>query len=153
MFQRVTEVFDLRHLIGSTPQATVFQAAFCFLPANVIQAVRGYVAQTQKCEPEEISTQLLFEDVVEELTAWHKFLSAAQTVEWLRDGVETAEQVIAYLQERLAPTWKVRWRKAKTKKSPKEKPPTQYLKGGHSSVYRIQRNLHELSSEPDQTKP
>jgi hypothetical protein len=24
----------------------------------VIQAVRGYVAQTQKCEPEEISTQL-----------------------------------------------------------------------------------------------
>jgi hypothetical protein len=28
LFQRVTEVFDLRHLIGTAPPATVFQAAF-----------------------------------------------------------------------------------------------------------------------------
>ena len=153
MFQRVTEVFDLRHLIGGTPQATVFQAAFCFLLSNVTQTIRSYVAQTQECQPEEISTQLLFEDVVEELTAWHKFLSVAQTVEWLGDGLQTAEQVMAYLRGRLAPTWKARWRKARTKKSPKEKPPTRYLHGGHSSVYRIQRNLHELSSDPDQTNP
>jgi hypothetical protein len=153
MFQRVTEVFDLRHLIGGTPQATVFQAAFCFLLSNVTQTIRSYVAQTQECQPEEISTQLLFEDVVEELTAWHKFLSVAQTVEWLGDGLQTAEQVMAYLRERLAPTWKARWRKARTKKSPKEKPPTRYLHGGHSSVYRIQRNLHEISSDPDQTNP
>jgi len=151
MFQRVTEVFDLRHLIGSTPQATVFQAAFCFLLSNVIQTIRSYVAQTQECQPEELSTRLLFEDVVEELTAWHKFLSAAQTVEWLEDGLTTAEQVMAYLRERLAATWKARWRKAKAKKPPKEKPPTRYLHGGHSSVYRIQRNLHELSSDPAQT--
>jgi Transposase DDE domain len=151
MFQRVTEVFDLRHLIGSTPQATVFQAAFCFLLSNVIQTIRSYVAQTQECQPEEISTRLLFEDVVEELTAWHKFLSVAQTVEWLEDGLTTAEQMMAYLRERLAPTWKARWRKAKAKKPPKEKPPTRYLHGGHSSVYRIQRNLHEFSSDPDQT--
>jgi hypothetical protein len=151
MFQRVTEVFDLRHLIGSTPQATVFQAAFCFLLSNVIQTIRSYVAQTQECQPEEISTRLLFEDVVEELTAWHKFLSVAQTVEWLEDGLTTAEQVMAYLRQRLAPTWKARWRKAKAKKPPKEKPPTRYLHGGHSSVYRIQRNLHEFSSDPDQT--
>ncbi len=41
LFQRVTEVFDLRHLIGTTPAATVFQAAWCFLLANVIQTVRG----------------------------------------------------------------------------------------------------------------
>ncbi len=153
MFQRVTEVFDLRHLIGSTPQATVFQAAYCFLLSNVIQAIRNYVAESQGCEPEEVSTQLLFEGVVEELTAWCKFLSVAQTMEWLRDGVKTAEQVLAYLRKRLAPTWNARWRKAKTKKSPKEKPPTRYLKGGHSSVYRIQRNLHELSPDPGQTNP
>jgi hypothetical protein len=153
MFQRVTEVFDLRHLIGSTPQATVFQAAFCFLLSNVIQAIRNSMAETQECQPEEISTQLLFEDVVEELSAWHKFLSVAQTLEWLGDGVKTPEQVMAYLRERLAPTWKARWRKAKAKKPPKEKPPTRYLHGGHSSVYRIQRNIHELSSDPAQTNP
>lgn len=153
LFQRVTEVFDLRHLIGGTPQATVFQAAFCFLLSNVIQAIRNYVAEAQACEPEEISTRLLFEDVVEELTAWHKFLSVAQTVEWLGNGVETAEQVMAYLRERLTPTWKARWRKAKVKKPPKEKQPTRYLHGGHSSVHRIQRNLHELSPDPAQTNP
>jgi hypothetical protein len=153
MFQRVTEVFDLRHLIGSTPQATVFQAAFCILLSNVIQAIRNYVAETQGCKPEEVSTQLLFEDVVEELTAWHKFLSVPQTLEWLGDGVTTSEQVTAYLRERLAGAWKERWRKAKAKKPPKEKPPTRYLLGGHSSVYRIQHNLHELSMDPDQTNP
>jgi len=49
LFQRVTEVFDLRHLIGSTPQATVFQAAFCLLLSNVIQTVRGYVAESRTC--------------------------------------------------------------------------------------------------------
>jgi hypothetical protein len=107
----------------------------------------------RRSQPEEISTRLLFEDVVEELTAWHKFLSVARTVEWLGGGLTTAEQVMAYLRERLAPTWKARWRKAKAKNPPKEKPPTRYLHGGHSSVYRIQRNLHELSSDPDQTNP
>jgi len=150
LFQRVTEVFDLRHLIGSTPQATVFQAAFCFLLSNVIQTVRGYVAEAKTCRPETISTQLLFEDAVEELTSWHKFLSVGQTVEWLGSEVKTREQVMAYLRERLAKTWNARWLKATPKKSPKKKPTTQYLKGGHSSVYRIQRGLHEVSSDPAQ---
>jgi hypothetical protein len=147
LFQRVTEVFDLRHLIGCSPQATVFQAAFCFLLSNVIQAVQGYVAETQQCAPERISTKLLFEDVVEELTAWHKFLPVALTLEWLDDGVKTAEQVREYLRQRLAGAWKKRWWKAKAKPSAKQKPTTQYLKGGHSSVYRIQRGLHEVSPD------
>jgi len=34
VFQQITEVFALRRLIGSTPQATVFQAAFCLLLYN-----------------------------------------------------------------------------------------------------------------------
>jgi hypothetical protein len=150
LFQRVTEVFDLRHLIGSTPQATVFQAAFCFLLSKVIQTVRGYVAEAQACAPETISTPLLFEDVAEELTAWHKLVSVADTLAWLRDGVTSREQVRAYLRARLAGTWKERWRKAPPQKPPQKKPPTRYLKGGHSSVYRIQRGLHEVSSDPAQ---
>src|SRR3954452_3175229 len=150
LFQRVTEVFDLRHLIGGTPQATVFQAAFCFLLSNVIQAIRNYVAEAQACKPEEISTRLLFEDVVEELTVWHKLLSVPQTVEWLGDGVKTWAKVMAYLRERLAGAWKKRWRKAKARTPAEEKPPARYLRGGHSSVYRIQRNLHELSPQPQQ---
>jgi hypothetical protein len=149
LFQRVTEVFDLRHLIGSSPQATVFQAAFCFLLSNVIQAVRGYIAEAQQRAPETISTPLLFEAVVEELTSWHQFVSVAQTVEWLGDGVRTAAQVQSYLQARLAATWQRRWQKAKTRPR-RPKPATQYLKGGHSSVDRMQRGLHQVSSDPAQ---
>src|SRR5439155_1016340 len=142
LFQRVTEVFDLRHLIGTTPQATVFQAAFSFVLSNVIQAVRNYLAEAQRRLPETISTQLLFEDITEELTAWHKFLGPQQTLAWLGDGFATAAQVRAYLRERLAGVWSKRWEKAPTK-ARKPSPKRRYLKGGHSSVYRIQRGLHE----------
>jgi hypothetical protein len=44
MFQQVTEVFRLQRLIGGTPQATVFQCAFCLLLYNVIQVMRAQVA-------------------------------------------------------------------------------------------------------------
>jgi Transposase DDE domain len=40
VFQQITEVFALRRLIGSTPQATVFQAAFCLLLYNMVQVLR-----------------------------------------------------------------------------------------------------------------
>jgi hypothetical protein len=148
LFQRVTEVFDLRHLIGTAPQATVFQAAFCLLLSNVIQAVRNYLAEAQRRLPETISTQLLFEDVAEELTVWHKFLTLAATLEWLDDQVKTVAQVRAYLRRRLAGVWNPRWQKAPTK--PRlPRPPRQYLKGGHSSVYRIQHGLHEFIPVPE----
>jgi hypothetical protein len=146
LFQRVTEVFDLRHLIGTTPQATVFQAAFSFVLSNVIQAVRNYLAAAQRRVPETISTQLLFEDIQEELTAWHKFLGPQQTLAWLRDEVRTAAQVQAYLRQRLAGVWSERWQKAPTQKRA-PRPKRQYLKGGHSSVYRIQRGLHEFGPD------
>jgi len=149
LFQRVTEVFDLRHLIGTTPQATVFQAAFCFVLSNVVQTVRNYLAEAQRRLPETISTQRLFEDLTEELTAWHKFLTPAQTRAWLGNGVRTAAQVQAHLRRRLAGLWDQHWQKAPTKRRP-PRPPRQYLKGGHSSVYRIQHGLHECA--PDSTK-
>lgn len=143
LFQRVTEVFDLRHLIGTAPQATIFQASFCLVLSNVIGVVRNYLAEAQERLPETISTALLFEDIAEELTAWHKFLTPVQTLAWLDGGVETAAQVMAYLRRRLAGVWNARWLKAPTKKrSPARK--REYLKGGHSSVYRIQRGLHEI---------
>lgn len=41
VFQQITEVFELRHLIGSTPQATVFQAALCLAVYNTLQLIRG----------------------------------------------------------------------------------------------------------------
>jgi hypothetical protein len=76
-------------------------------------------------------------------------VDAPTTLAWLDDGVPTAAQVQAYLRRRLAGCWKACWQKAPTR--PRQpKGATQYLKGGHSSVDRIQRGLHKIS--PDQNK-
>src|SRR5207237_1896373 len=71
VFQQVTEVFALRHLIGSAPQATVFQASLCMVIYNVLQLLRGYVA-TGRAEPvplDELSTEKIFADLQEELVS------------------------------------------------------------------------------------
>ncbi len=40
MFGKVTEVFHLERLIGSTARATVFQAAFYFLLSSMMEVMR-----------------------------------------------------------------------------------------------------------------
>lgn len=141
MFQQVTEVFHLGHLIGTSPRATVFQAAFCFLVYNMIQVVKAYIAEgqidEQKMEPREISTENLFYDVHQELISWNKVLTTKQTVEIL-STTWTPAQTKRRLRELLVGLWSDLWRKApsNTHRAP---PPTgkDYLKGGHSSVFRI----------------
>lgn len=63
VLQQSTEVFALQRLIGSTPQATVFQAAFCLVLYNMGQVVRGYIAAARpeprawqrRCRPSRFS--------------------------------------------------------------------------------------------------
>jgi len=45
VFQQITEVFELRHLIGRAPGAAVFQAALCLVICNILQVLRGYAAR------------------------------------------------------------------------------------------------------------
>ena len=59
----MTEVFALQHLIGSSPEAAVFQAGFCLLLYNLVQTLRSYVAQESRRSPRTISSELLFRDV------------------------------------------------------------------------------------------
>jgi hypothetical protein len=143
MFQRVTEVFHLKALIGSTPQATVFQAAFCFLLYNMIQVMRAYIAEGQEMEPQEISSENLFYDVHQELVSWNKVLRAGETV-LLLSTTWTAAQVIHRLRVLLTGVWSECWRKARsnTHRSP---PQTgkRYLEGGHTSVYRLLKQARE----------
>ena len=42
MFQVITAVVPLQHLIGSTPPGTRFQLAWCLWWYNLIQVVRGH---------------------------------------------------------------------------------------------------------------
>ncbi|HEY2156845.1 MAG TPA: transposase, partial [Isosphaeraceae bacterium] len=71
VFQQMTEVFALGRLIGSTPQAAIFQAAFCLLLYNMIQVVRSYLAEAGPvgCQVEDLSSEQIIIDVRRQLIA------------------------------------------------------------------------------------
>jgi len=146
MFQQVTEVFHLRSLISSSPRATVFQASFCFLLYNVIQVMKAYIAEGQQMSPREISSEMLFEDVHRQLTAWTEILDETATVALL-STTWTAAQVVRRLQLLLHSQWSELWRKTKNKKAPPPHPKKQYPKGGHTSVYRVIRDARRAAAK------
>jgi hypothetical protein len=146
VFQQITEVFHLEHLIGTTPEGTLFQLAFCLLIYNVIQVVRGYVAVAAKRAPETISVELLFDDVQRDLVALHEVLDVAEITE-LFTSVPTVAQVRQQLTRLLGNVWTDRWIKAPSRK--RQPSPTQ-TKGQHTSVYRLlnQHRQQKLKVHP-----
>jgi Transposase DDE domain len=134
-FQRITEVFDLRNLIGGTPEATVYQASFCLLLYNVIVVARGYVAEAEQLPAEEISLGELFSDVQRQLIAWNEVLKVEETVTLLQG--QPAEPIQERLRALLGGVWTERWRKTPKRKRQPIKKQTEYLEGGHSSVFRL----------------
>jgi hypothetical protein len=133
IFQQVTETFSLSHLIGSSPKATLLQLAYCLLLYNLIQVIKGYIAEDGKVLVSMVSTFYIFNDVRRELLAW-----AYHT-----DGIcphthRDAEMMRNRLRELLRGKWNpITYKKASDKK-PRGKPkPKKRLHGGHTSVQRI----------------
>lgn len=140
VFQEVTEVFGLSHLIGTTPQATIFQFAFCVLLYNILQVQRAYIAQAQQRQAREISSEKLFADVRDDLIAWSRFVGASATPHLIRAGADAA-MVRARLHQLLRKQWKTRWSKAPPRRNRPPKrcngpQPGQHY-GRHASVHRI----------------
>jgi hypothetical protein len=135
VFQQITEVFHLQTLIGTTPQGTVFQLAFCLLLYNLVQVGRAYVATTQARPTTTISTELLFADVHRQLVALTE-LVPAPCIEMLFAPLPSVECLREQLTHLLAPVWTPRWLKAPAKKR-KVPPPRTPLRGNHTSVYRL----------------
>jgi hypothetical protein len=133
VFQKVTEVFGLQRLIGGTPQANIFQLAFCLVLYNLLQLVRAYVAEAHQREADTISLEKLFEDVTDELIAWNRVIEPATTVALFAEPPPLA-QLRHRLQTLLATVWTERWLKAPTKKRGE---PAKKRKRTHGSVYRI----------------
>jgi hypothetical protein len=136
VFQQVSEVFHLLHLIGSTPQAVVFQGAFCMVLYNLLQVVRAIVADTQDCPVSDLSCEKLFVDLTDELIALRKFSTAQDLAAAIPLRAQGIADLRGYLHACLAQAWTKRWRKAKPKKyrPPQTKPKT---KGGHLSIHRV----------------
>lgn len=142
MFQKVTEVFQLQTLIGSSPRATVFQASFCFLLYNITQVIRAYIAEGVDREVNTISLELLFYDVHRQLTAWNEVLKPKHTVELL-STTWTPAQVVRRLQQLLHGNWSDRWIKSPSnthKNVAKQR--DEYSSGGHISVFRVMQEAH-----------
>lgn len=135
VFQQITEVFHLQALIGTTPQGTVFQLAFCLLLYNLLQVVRAYVATAQARPPETISTELLFADVQRQLVALTE-LVPPPAVEPLFEPLLSPDRLGERLSQLLGTVWTPRWLKAPAKKP---KPPTARtaIRGNQTSVYRL----------------
>lgn len=145
VFQDVTVVFGLRKLIGSTPEATAFQAAFCMVVYNAIMVVKSYIAAVQP-EPlsvDDVSNQMLFTSIVKQLTAISELVPAASLAELIAPP-PTAEAARAYLQARLTGQWETGWKKARNKK-PRTYGPKPKGSGAHTSVYRV---LQEHKQNP-----
>jgi len=150
VFQKVTEVFGLQGLIGGTPRACIFQLAFCLLLYNMTQVVRGYVAEAQNREPEEISTEKLFDDVEQQLIAWNVIFEPAVTIDYYQQ-MPDAEGLQSRLQALLQSAWSDTWLKsppqARHGKTRRKRART------HSSVYRILQDHCHRKRKPASRGP
>jgi hypothetical protein len=133
VFQQVTEVFHLDGLIGSSPQATVFQFAFCLLLYNLIQVLRTHVAQAQRRPVETVSAEKLFDAVTRQLTAWSVLADVPTTVQWFGDCPAPAV-ARARLAALVAGVWHDYWIKAPPRP---RRPPKIGGRRSHGSVYRV----------------
>jgi hypothetical protein len=134
MFQRVTEVFGLEHLIGTRPEGVIFQFAMCLLLYKLIQVVRGVIAVDAAVPRAAISGEKLFQDVERQMIAWSETVTPGETVAHFR-GEWTGVRVQVRLRELLSGVWRDRWLKAPPKKE--TAPRKRERKRTHSSVYRI----------------
>jgi hypothetical protein len=137
VFQQITEVFELRHLVGCAPQATVFQASLCLVIYNMLQLMRGYIAaaRPEPTKVEELSTEMIFRDLHEELISLHRTLRTEELLAVLRQPLSAA-QVRTRLREGLGGVWSSLWKKVVNKKSRPHKPKAKQS-GAHTSVHKI----------------
>jgi hypothetical protein len=135
VFQQITEVFHLHTLIGTTPQGTVFQFAFCLLLYNLVQVVRAYVATAQARPVQTLSTELLFDDVHRQLVALTELVPPVQ-IEPLFAPLPSVKCLCEQLTTLRATVWTPRWLKAPPKK-PKAPVARYAIRGNQTSVYRL----------------
>ena len=112
VFHQITDVFSLRHLIGTMPKAVLFQLSFCLLLYNALQVVRGHLASFQECEAKTISNEKLFYDVKRQLVAVSELVDVEPLLSLLGE-VPTAAELRVRLRDGLRGAWSDRWWKAR----------------------------------------
>lgn len=136
VYQQITEVFELRRLIGSTPRGSVFQAAFCLVLYDLLQVIRAYVAAGQAELPVAmVSVEQIFLDVQKELTALAELFAPRTIAGWFAEEL-SREGLVARLEALLGSVWTPRYRKAVNAK-PRPKVRKAKCSGAHTSVHKV----------------
>lgn len=151
VFLTVSEVFHLKQLIGSHPQAIIFQASLCMLYYNVLQVLRGLAAQTQQRATREVSTTTLFTDLQHDLIALYRLATPDQIVAGVRERAAALVDRRAYVVERLGRAWTPLWVKAPAKKRHLPKPKHQRGGAAHFSSHRVLEE-HKQTQREQQAK-
>jgi Transposase DDE domain len=136
VFHQITDVFSLRNLIGSSPQAVLFQLSVCLLLYNTLQVLRAYLAFHQECEAEKISNEKLFYDLKRELVSLDRLVEKGSLLGLLGEQ-PTAAELRAYLLENLRGVWSHRWWKAPSSRGGGHKKIKTRVLGNHTSTYRV----------------
>jgi Transposase DDE domain len=136
VYQQITEVFNLKRLIGSTAEGSVFQAAFCLVLYNLLQVIRAYIAAGQAdITAEAVSVEQIFLDVQKELTALTELFAPRTIAQWYAEEL-SHEELVARLAALLGGVWTPRYRKAVATK-PRPKVKKAKCSGAHTSVHKV----------------
>jgi hypothetical protein len=136
VFHQITDVFSLKHLIGSSPQAVLFQFSLCLLMYNTLQVLRAHLAAHQKCEAKKISNEKLFYDVKRQLVSVSELVEVTRLLDLLGEA-PTAAELRDHLRENLQDAWSNRWWKAPSSRGGGHKKAKTRVLGNHTSTYRV----------------
>jgi len=143
LFQQAVQTFQLRHLIGGSPRATVFQAVLALLLANVTHAVRDAVADAADDDdigPLDLSLARLFDDTRRDLVGLFRMVDPGDVAAALKaTPLATPAALRKHLRglfRRLPPG---RYRKAPTRKGVPRPTNRGYVCGGHTSAHKALR--------------
>jgi hypothetical protein len=147
VFHQITDVFSLKHFIGTQPKAVLFQLSYCLLLYNTLQVVRAHLASHQHCAAKMISNEKLFYDVKRQLVAVTELVEV-ETLLSLLGAMPTAVALRASMRERLRGAWTDRWWKAPSSgRGGHQKVKTRVL-GNHTSTYRVLQQARKEKLKP-----
>jgi Transposase DDE domain len=147
VFHQITEVFSLKHLIGTEPKAVLFQLSYCLLLYNALQVVRAHLASHQSCAAKKISNEKLFYDVKRELVAVSVLIKVDLLLSLLGQ-VPSAAELRARLREGLRGAWTDRWWKAPSSGGGGHKKVKTRVLGNHTSTYRVLQQAPKKKTRP-----
>jgi hypothetical protein len=136
-FRDVTEVFELGRFIGSTAEATVFQASLAFVLSNLQAVLSGYIAVDRGIATADLSLRQIRKDWHRQLIALKELTTPADLTSAIRPATTTEELQIK-LNELLRGLWRPDWTKTRNAK-PRQHQPKAKQSGAHTSVVRRQQ--------------